>query len=941
MADSPGSGARRALCPVMVGRELELGVLERSWRSAGQLLVVRGAAGIGKSRLVREFTSQARASGGLVLSGRCSPTAVDVPLRPLREALLAADRSGLRPSEVLRPFLPALGAVVPDWPGPTDTAADRGTIVLAEGLLRLMALWSAATRSATVLVIEDLHWSDPETLQVVEYLADNLAGQPALVIVTIRRGEAGAGADLISTLEARRAVVSIDLDPLDRSDSVAMLRECLGVDVFPADLLDKVVERSEGIPFFLEELLACALADPYAGTVPESIGAALESRLASLPDVAVQLIRYAAVLGRQFDWHVVAASLRCTPEEAIDALRQAISAQLVDAGGGAYRFRHALTVEIIEGSLLPEERHRISAALSETLERLHPDLEGELCQLAASLAERAGEKAHAAELWLKAARRALGAGSLDSAEALALRARFERPVEADRLLLSTWALAGQPLRALEVGERILATGDDPAIQAEVLFDLVDAMIDAGRWGDAERHLASLSGASSPSHVARRAIGQSEVALARKDAPAAMAFARTALAEAQAAGRADLTCRALWLIGRVERGRDTAAASAAFQEAYDYANRHGLATYRVRSLLELGTIEMFETLGARRLEEARQEALAVGALSTAAMIDLHLAGTFSVRGQTAMALEAAARCEEVSRRLSLSSLPMSLAMRAVAHGIAGNRTGMTDAVAAIHETEGDRETALMMAQANGVALYHLGEGHLPEAIDAMDAAMEALRAAGGGAYDFPGRWALLRTVADGGGAASRAECRTLEFDTALSAATLWAADAVAAGREGGDAESIYASADQALGRLEDGFLLSLTRLLVAPCAHGDGWGKPAEWLRESLATFEELSLANFAGRCRLALRAIGEAAPRRAHSGHVKVPGPLAAQGVTAREAEVMAHLVAGCSNRDIAERLHLSVRTVEKHVERLIMKTGSSRPELAGLAATVGLQPAS
>jgi DNA-binding CsgD family transcriptional regulator/tetratricopeptide (TPR) repeat protein len=923
----------------MVGRDRELGILERSWPAAGQVFVVRGAAGVGKSRLVREFTLRTGASDGLLLLGRCSPTGLDVPLRPLREAFLAADRRGLRPTEAIRPYLPALGALVPDWAGPSDAAGDRSAIVLAEGLLRLMARWSAASRSPAVLVIEDLQWSDPETLRVVEYLADNVAEQPVLVIGTIRRGEEGAGAELIRALTARRAVASIDLAPLDQAESMAMLQACLGDDVLAPGLLDEVVERSEGNPFFLEELLAPARADPSARDVPESIASALQSRLDGLSASALQLVHYAAVLGSQFDWQVVAATLGWGPKEAIEALRQAIRVQLVDAADGRYRFRHALTVEIIQSLLLPEEHKRMSAALVETLVRLHPDLEGELCQLAAGLAEQGGAAAQAAGLWLTAAERALDQGSLASAEALALRARPHNPTAADRLLLAIWVLAGEPLRALEVGEGILASGPDPAIRAEVLFDLIDAMIDAGRWGDAERYLARLDVASNPSHAARRAIGQSEVALARKDAQAAMAFARGALAEAQLTGRADLTCRALWLIGRVERGRDTKAALAAFHDAYDYAHRHGLAVHRVRSLFELGTIDMFETLGSTRLEAARQEALAVGALSTAAMIDLHLAATFSVRGRTAMTLEAATRCEEVSRRLSLSTLPMSLALRAVAHGIAGERPAMDRALEAIANADGDQHTARMVAQANGVALYYLGQGDLSRAIDAMDGAMQALRAAGGGAYDFPGRWTLLRTIADDGGAESRQECRTLEFDSTISGATLWAADAVAAAREGGNADLIYAPADRALGRLEDGFLLSLTRLLVAPCAHQDGWGSPTEWLRESWATFEGLGLANLAGRCRVALRAIGQAAPRRAHPDGVMVAGPLAACGVTAREAEVMAYLVAGCSNREIAERLHLSIRTVEKHVERLLMKTGASRPELARLAVTAGLRP--
>ena len=834
---------------------------------------------------------------------------------------------------------------MPDWAataGPGGgTGGDIGTIVLAEGLLRLMTEWSTPGCPA-LLVLEDVHWSDPETLKVLEYLADHLDGQPVLVVATARGDQGGAGVDMIDMLAARRVATAIDVEALDPSQSEAVLRECLGVEALPAGLAEAVVARSDGIPFFIEELLASALANPTGRVVPSSIGAALGARLGSLPEPAAELLRYAAVLGRQFDWHVAAAALRCPPDDAIVRLRLASGAQLIEGDNGGFRFRHALTVDAVQALLLPEEHQAICASLSETLENLHPDLEGEICQLAANLAEGAGNHSRAAELWLEAARRALREGSLVSAEVLALRAQGQSPVDADRVLLSTWVLAGQPLLALEAGHRILSSVAGPGLQTEVRFELIDAMIDAGRWDDAENYLEAVRGSAgtSGSYKARQAIGEAEVALAHDDRPSALAFARTALANASDAGLSEEKCRALWLIGRVERGRDMAAASAAFEDAYEYASRHGLAVYRTRALLELGTLDMFETLATGRLEGARQDALASGALSTAAMIDLQLAATFSCRGQGALTLAAAGRCEDVSRRFGLSSLPMSLALQGVAYGFSGNRTAMEAAAAAARGTGGDRETVEMITLGNGVALYHLGEGEVAEALAALDGAMEVLRTAGGGAHPFPGRWALLRTVVDDGGADARGECRVLDFDTGMSRATLRAADAVAAGREGGDAETIFAEADRALGRIEGGFTRSVARLLVAPCAHRDGWGEPAVWLREALANFEDLGLPNFVGQCRAALHAMGVPVPRRPRSEAASVPGPLAAQSVTAREVEVMAQVVAGRSNRQIAETLHLSVRTVEKHVERLLMKTGYTRSDLGDLAERVGVQPA-
>src|SRR5262249_4844347 len=305
--------------------------------------------------------------------------------------------------------------------------------------------------------------------------------------------------------------------------------------------------------------------------------------------------------------------------------------------------------------------------------------------------------------------------------------------------------AGQALRALEAGQRILSSGDcDPAVRTEVLFELVDAMITAGRWDDAENYLETLrSGAAlGRPDAARRDVAAAEVALARNGKASAVEFARAALDDAREDALAEGACRALWVTGGVERGRAGDVARAAFEEAYERASRSSLPVFRVKSLQELGTLDMFETLGTARFEEARREALVAGAISMVAMVDLQLAATYSARGQADLTLAAAGRCEEASRRFGLSSLPTSLALQAVAHGFSGNRTAMETFAAQARAIDGDRDIVEMITLANGVALYHLGEGQLPEALDAMDRAMDVLWAVGG-AHDFPGRWALLR------------------------------------------------------------------------------------------------------------------------------------------------------------------------------------------------------
>jgi DNA-binding CsgD family transcriptional regulator/tetratricopeptide (TPR) repeat protein len=931
----PGS----VLCPAMIGRDGELATLQAAWRSAGRILLVRGSAGIGKSRLVRELASSVRTAGGVVVAGRCSATATDMPFRPLREALLAAARTGLRPAAELAPFRPVLASLVPDWRQTTDASVDSGAIVVAEGLLRLTATW-APPGAATLLIIEDVHWADRETINAIEYLSDNLDGHPVLMVVTQRTGEPGPGAQLMDALIARRVIQPVDLAPLAPELSAAMVSACLSEVILPPDLAGAVVARSDGVPFFIEELLATVIENPVTESpVPGSISAAIEARLGSLPEDTIGFLRYAAVLGRQFDWHVVASASRCPPADALARLRQAAQAQLIDADGEEFRFRHGLTAEAVQSSLLPAERRSICAELLRTLEALHPDLEGDTCQLAGSLAADAGDAKHAAGLWLQAARRAAREGWLPSAEALALRAQPELPVEADRVLLSTWTLAGQPRRALEAGYRILKSHADPSLLSDVRFELADACIAAGRWDEAEDYLTTLRSATGldRSAQARLAVREAEVSFGRNEPGAAMASARTALGIAHAEGLPEVTCQALWVIGRVERARDTTAAAAAFEQAHACASEHGLPVMRIKSLQELATIGMYETLSVGQLEEARRDALAAGALSITAMVDVALAATYSCRGRADLTLDAAVRSEQVSRQFGLASLPWSLAFQAAAHALTGDRPAMEAAAAAARATGDDRAAVDMAIMGNAVSVYFLGEGQIGEALGELDRAMAVLRTTSGAVYPFPGRWALLRTIRDDGGAEARQECRSLGFDIAMSRAMLLAADAVAAGREGGDAGSVFAAADAALERFEGGFLRNLARLLVAPCARQDGWGEPAAWLREALATFENLSLDRFAVQCRAALRDMGEPVPRRPRTEAPAVPGPLAARGVTVREVEILVQVAAGHSNREMAEALHLSVRTVEKHVERLLMKTGCTRAELTGLAQSAGI----
>ncbi len=929
----------------MVGRDRELEALRGAASSGGSATIVEGPAGIGKSRLVRELAAWARGRGGVVLVGRCSATSADTPLRPMREALLSAARAGIRPPESMRSFLPTLARVVPEWSNVSVDDADPSTLVLGEGVLRLLHTL-ARPEASTVLVVEDLQWADAESLAVVEYLADNIAESAVAIVATLRTGVDTAGTSLAHTLVARRAADAVILRALDADDVMTMAHDIVGEEL-PRDAAATLQARSEGVPFLIEELLAAAEPTGWSAiddAIPGSVTAPVTLRLATLPPEAVRLLRRAATLGRDFDWTVAARSAGVDESTAAELLRTCVHAQLVDVEGSGFRFHHALTRDAVLLAAGPVELKTAAAEALAALEEIDPDLEGERCHAAAMLASRAGQPERAASLLLMAATRAVDQGALASAEALLRRAdavaSAEHRFAIDALLLRISALSGQVDRASVLGERLLNSAGSPTERADIHVEIARAALTAGHWPVAEDHAGAVA-ALVPEDEARRARATAISALAamgRDDGATALPIAELALAQGRATRQPVVQCEALEVIGRAQRVHDTQAAEAAFGEAHRVATDAGLALWRVRALQELGTIDLFESLATERLTEARRAAGEVGALALAAVVDLQLAAVHDERGEADLALVAARRCEDASRRWGLATLPMSLTLQAMAHARLGNEVEMNAAGAAALATGEDSMNVEIGLWGNAYPIWHLAKGDLTAAAHAFDRAIAALRQLPGGAYPWPGLWALARTVADERGAEARRDVRSLPADTPVSRMMALAADAVAAGREGESsrAKVLFAEADGWLARMEGGFRRAIVRLLVAPAAHEAGWGEPEAWLRESLAVFDRNGLHDFAARCREALRDMHAPVPRR--GGGSAVPPELAALGITSREVDVLSLVAGGLSNKQAAERLVISVRTVDKHVERLLMKAGTNRAGLVELANRAGLR---
>jgi DNA-binding CsgD family transcriptional regulator len=278
--------------------------------------------------------------------------------------------------------------------------------------------------------------------------------------------------------------------------------------------------------------------------------------------------------------------------------------------------------------------------------------------------------------------------------------------------------------------------------------------------------------------------------------------------------------------------------------------------------------------------------------------------------------------------------MALIFQATAHAIRGEEGPMEDRIAeAVALAPGDRDVT-------GCAWGHCRATFCLLAADLY--AAHARMTTGAGlllsspatiAPPFLGLWPLLGALLGRDAADAAVRVRAAHGTRHLVvAALLGYADAVAAGRQGrtADAEAAFAAADRQMGPLV-AWYRQYARRLAAEAALADGWGEPVAWLREAAAYFAARGDDRVAAACRALLRWVGAPVPRPAGDGDL--PGPLRALGVTEREADVLRLVAQGLGNREIAERMFLSPRTVEKHVASLLSKTGLRRAQLAGYSA--------
>ena len=431
---------------MFVGRTRELGELERALDStrggSGTTVLIAGEAGIGKSRLASELGRCAGDAGFDVLLGRSIDlVGTELPYQPLVEAL--------------RP----LGE-----PRQVDAGRAGSQLKVFEETLALLTERAAST--PVLLVLEDLHWADTSTLDLVVFLAHNLDDRRVLLLATYRADEPSSADRMHRLAEGVRRSGSplvVDLGPLDAEAMAALLAAHADAPL-PHVLTDAIIARSEGNPFFAEELIAAA--GDLNGALPTGLRDLLLRRVARLDRSTQSLLRLAAAAGRDVGYPLLRATAQLPEHDVHESLRQAIEhgVLVADQAGGTFRFRHALLAEAIYSTILPGEREELHARLADELARSEAATPAELAPHWAA----AGRTTEALVASVEAARQADAVFGLAEAlahleRALTLWETVPNPAElvkVDLPGLCSWAAelasqTGAASRAVELGRRAI------------------------------------------------------------------------------------------------------------------------------------------------------------------------------------------------------------------------------------------------------------------------------------------------------------------------------------------------------------------------------------------------------------------------------------------------------------------------------------------------------
>jgi DNA-binding CsgD family transcriptional regulator/tetratricopeptide (TPR) repeat protein len=936
---------------VFVGRVRQLGEFGRALDAAragsGVTVLVAGEAGIGKTRLASEFASRARDAGFEVLLGRSIDlVGAELPYQPFVEAL--------------RP----LGE-----PWRLDGQTRGSQLRVFQETLALLT--DRAVAAPLLLVLEDLHWADTSTLDLVVFLAHNLHDRPVVLLATCRADEP-ASAERVRRLAdgVRRSgsALVLEVGPLQHDELTALL-EARADSSLPATLTDVIVARSEGNPFFAEELLAAA--GDRGGELPRRLRDVLLQRAAGLDRGTQSILRLASAAGRDVAYPLLHAVTELAEPDVRESLRRAVEhgVFVADQAGGSFRFRHALLAEAVYATILPGEREELHACLAAELARGGAASAAELAPHWAA----AGRATEALAASVQAARETEAvfapAEALAHLErALVLWDAVPAAAELARLDLAElcfWAAelasqTGAAPRAVELARRAIElVGDSDRLRAALLYERL------GRYqfesGGGDTFLAALERAVElvPAHPPSAERAQALAALAaglqvtwRHEE--SLALCEQALELARAVGARPAELRALQVLGgdlaylgRTEEGL------ARVREALQLAEDHGDPLDQHRAYVTLTDVL---TMVGRPGESARLGAAGLDVMRGYGIDQTVLAANWI---EALLAIGEWDKAESASaqalRSITASYPHMPLGLRA---DLELGRGDFDDARAHL---EAARPT---VRHEPGVATY---DGYVAELAlwerrwtDAEEAVRDGM------AWARP-RWgAQIRVWLCTKGLRAQAElaalararrdddavrdqlgrARSLLVDARRAAAEASAITPNAAGwlalaeaefeRARGEARpEAWSAAADTWERLERPPLAAYCRwrqaeaLVAAGASRAEASG-PLQQAHAVAARIGAKPLSTelelLARRARLELAPPGVGSPDRKQG-----LGELL--GLTPREAEVLTLLARGYTNREIAATLVISVRTAGVHVSHILRKLGApNRLEAAAIA---------
>jgi ATP/maltotriose-dependent transcriptional regulator MalT len=963
--------------PVLVGRSAQLSALDAALAEAGRghpsAVMVGGEAGVGKSRLVREFAERSRRTGARVLTGGCLELGADsLPFTPftavLRELvrdLGAAGVSGLLPggrSPELARLLPEFGTPA----GPDGTGEARAR--LFEQML--LVLERLAEAGPVVLVIEDMHWADQSTRDLLAFLIRNQGSlDGVLIVVTYRSDDLHRThplRPLLAELSRVDWVTRMDIARLTRQDTGRLVAQLTGREP-DEELLTAVYRRAEGNPLFVEALVGNG--EPGTG-LPESLHDLLMAGLRRLPEETQEVVRVASAGGERIGHGLLTAVTGLDGTALGRALRPAVAANVLLAESDGYAFRHALIREAVHDELLPGERGQVHSRFAEVIEA-----DPALVTPGRAAAEQAWHwsAAHDAPRALVSAWQAAGqAGrSLAYAEQLAMQSRVlelweQVPDAAARIGADHVAVLEEAVRAAELaGEddrgimlagaalREIDTAAEPVRAALLLRVRGHLKYQHGRddYAGDLYEAVRLVPADPPSAARARVLE----ALAHYTLyvhsgwhdPGLRAVAEEAVATARRAGDAATEATALVTLSCAEPvGGDVERVRAMLAEARTVASR--VNAFQPLLSAAITESDMLEGAG---LHEA---AAAVAREGLAAAREHGVARTYGavLANNLAEPLVSLGRWDEagevIERALRLFPPPLSRSCQwRLAGDIAlarGDLPAAAESVASIRSVLDQAryddqyhlplirlETELRLAQLRPAdALSVIGD-----ALDRHDVRPSPryawpLLVAGARACAAAAREAALTETAAALRDRLRSEAGELTAEGVAQQAhrLTFAAEAERAG----DRSAAWDEAAQAWEAVGQPYPLAMALLRAAGEALGGGDRHGgAVRLRRAAALAQRLGarplsddIALLARRARIPLGPDGDA----------DTPAPEPDRlGLTAREFEVLRLVAAGRSNREIASELFISAKTASVHVSNILAKLGvTSRGEAAATA---------